>query len=417
MSPSELRQSEEKFAAAFHASPDLMAITRLSDGTILEVNEAYSRLLGYSRAESIGRTTSDLSIWADPADRATFMAGLEESGQITDFETTLRRKDGTLLTCIDSARTLDVGGETCVLSVIHDVTERKRAEQALLASEARFRRIFEESPIGIVTVAPDFHFLSANEAFCRMLGYEEEELRSLTFAEITHPAHRDEDIEAVQAGRCRDPADLPDGEALPAQGRETCVWGAATITPVRDQEGQLLYFLTMVEDISERKRAEAELRQSEQRLTLATQAAKLGVFDFDISSGVHRWDARTRELWGVGPNEPVSSDTLFAGIHPDDRERVQAAMDRDNLSPGHSSFAAEYRVINRADGVEHWVSVSGATLYEDERPTRMVGFVQEITRAQTGRAGVRRERRAPLSHPGSDQRRPLGLGRPKRQAD
>ena len=72
----ELRESEEKFAAAFHASPNLMSITRIADGTILEVNEGYSRLLGYARGESIGKTTADLSIWVDPADRATFVARL-----------------------------------------------------------------------------------------------------------------------------------------------------------------------------------------------------------------------------------------------------------------------------------------------------------------------------------------------------
>jgi PAS domain S-box-containing protein len=128
---SELRQSEEKFTAAFQSSPDLMSVTRISDGTILEVNEAYSQLLGYSRAESIGRSTNELSIWADPADRATFIARLGEFGQINGFETRLRRKDGTLLTCIDSARTINFGGETCVLSVVRDISERKLAEEQL----------------------------------------------------------------------------------------------------------------------------------------------------------------------------------------------------------------------------------------------------------------------------------------------
>lgn len=128
----ELRESEEKFAAAFNSSPNLMAITRMTDSTILDVNEGYSRLLGYSRAESIGKTTAELSIWANLSDRNTFIASLKESGHITDFETTLRRKDGTLLTVIDSACTIKLQGETCILSIVHDITERKRAEEARL---------------------------------------------------------------------------------------------------------------------------------------------------------------------------------------------------------------------------------------------------------------------------------------------
>ena len=123
-----LRESEERSAAAFHASPNLIAITRFTDGTLLDVNDGYSRLLGYSRAESIGKTTAELSIWANAADRITFINSLNNFGQITDFETTLRRKDGTVVTVIDSARIIKLQGETCVLSVIHDITERKQHE-------------------------------------------------------------------------------------------------------------------------------------------------------------------------------------------------------------------------------------------------------------------------------------------------
>ncbi|MEJ2529117.1 MAG: EAL domain-containing protein, partial [Gammaproteobacteria bacterium] len=122
---------EEKFAAAFHASPNLIAITRMSDGTIVDVNDGYSQLLGYSRAESIGKTTTDLSIWASESDRAIFVRNLEKHGEIADFETTLRRKDGEIITVIDSAKTLTLQGVEYVLSVAHDITGRKAAEEEI----------------------------------------------------------------------------------------------------------------------------------------------------------------------------------------------------------------------------------------------------------------------------------------------
>ncbi len=124
----ELRESEEKFAAAFHASPDLMMITRLSDGLLLEVNEGFTHLLGYERAETVGRTTAELSIWADPQSRAAFVASLEASGATGETETILRRNDGTAITGVHSARSMAVRGEASILSVVHDVTERKQAE-------------------------------------------------------------------------------------------------------------------------------------------------------------------------------------------------------------------------------------------------------------------------------------------------
>ena len=127
----ELRESEEKFAAAFRASPDLMDMTTLSDGKLLEVNEGFTQLLGYTRAEALGKTTLELLIWADPADRAAFVAGLEESGQTSGLDVTLRRKDGALIACVASARTMELHGETRVLTVIHDITARKRAEREI----------------------------------------------------------------------------------------------------------------------------------------------------------------------------------------------------------------------------------------------------------------------------------------------
>lgn len=126
-----LRESEEKYAVAFRASPNLIVLTRMSDGAIVEVNEGYSQLLGYSRDESLGKTTESLSIWANESDRAVFVYSLERNGQVTDFETTLRRKDGEVITVIDSARTITIQGEMYVLSVAHDISERKAAEKEI----------------------------------------------------------------------------------------------------------------------------------------------------------------------------------------------------------------------------------------------------------------------------------------------
>ncbi len=126
-----LRASEEKFSAAFHASPDLLAITR-ADGTIMDVNEGYTRLLGYTRGESIGKSTAELSLWHNAADRAAFVKQLQESGQITDFETTLCRKDGTLVAVSDSARTMELYGEQCILSIVRDISRLKLMEDSLV---------------------------------------------------------------------------------------------------------------------------------------------------------------------------------------------------------------------------------------------------------------------------------------------
>jgi PAS domain S-box-containing protein/putative nucleotidyltransferase with HDIG domain len=132
------RESDDKFETAFNASPDLISVTRRSDGTILEVNDGYQRMLGYTRAESVGRNTSELALWAKPADRDAFTRKLAGSGEVKDFETRLRRKDGTIIDVSISARGFELHGEECMLSVVHDITSRKQTENNLRTANLRF---------------------------------------------------------------------------------------------------------------------------------------------------------------------------------------------------------------------------------------------------------------------------------------
>jgi len=138
-----LKEFEDKFTAAFHASPNLLAITQIDDGTIVEVNEGYTKMLGYSRAESLGKTTGGLAIWANPTDRVRFARHLKKYGEVTNFETTLRRKDGTLLTVSDSARTVVFQNKTHILSVATDITEFKRIQRELARLNRSLRMINE----------------------------------------------------------------------------------------------------------------------------------------------------------------------------------------------------------------------------------------------------------------------------------
>jgi PAS domain S-box-containing protein len=140
----QLRDYGEKFVAVFHASTDLMAITRHIDGKILEVNEGYSQMLGYSRDESIGKTTTALNIWVNPSDRTTFVEQLKKNGEVKDFETTLRRKDGSLIIVLDSARIFKYQGEECILSVSHDITARKNTENNLKNSKEALQTKIDE---------------------------------------------------------------------------------------------------------------------------------------------------------------------------------------------------------------------------------------------------------------------------------
>jgi len=127
-----LRQSEEKFTKAFHANPDAIVIVRREDGVVLEANAGFERLTGYSVEEAAGRSTVDaIGIWVDPQRRREFVAVLKAQGRVSDFEHGIRKKDGELRHCSVSSVAIDLGGEPCVISIVRDVTEQRRAEEEI----------------------------------------------------------------------------------------------------------------------------------------------------------------------------------------------------------------------------------------------------------------------------------------------
>ena len=138
-----LRESEEKFRKAFKTSPDSININRLLDGLFLEINEGFTALTGYTAEDVKGKTSLEIDIWADPADRARLVQGLQEHGEVTNLEATFRMKNGQVRLGLMSARVIQVAGETCILSITRDVTELKRAEEEIRLRAEEMTALYE----------------------------------------------------------------------------------------------------------------------------------------------------------------------------------------------------------------------------------------------------------------------------------
>jgi len=311
-------KSEENFSIIFQTTPDLIAITRASDGTILEVNEAFSRLLGYSRAEAICKSTKELSIWADPADRARWIAALKVTGHVNEFETTLRCKDGSLITCVSTARPLDFGGENCILSVVRDITERKLAEEELLLTQ----HCVDKASIAIHRVLRDGRISHANEQMCRNLGYTRAELDAMTLYDIdpefTPKNMEDVTRQVLANGSCTFESlhRRKDGTTFPVE----------VTTNHWDFHGQQIR-MAFVQDITERKRAEQEIARlasfpmlnpqpimevdMDGRVSFVNPAGRRLFPDLELQGSRHPWLAN----W-----EQIVSFCRDKGTAPDDRE-------------------------------------------------------------------------------------------------
>jgi PAS domain S-box-containing protein len=133
----ELIRSEEKFSKSFRQSPLAISIASTKDGRYIDINETFEQLTGWCRDEVIGRSPLDINLWVDPHQRSLFIKRLLAESNLRDVEVKIRRKDGQIRTTLGSAELIEVNGKPCALSVYADVTERKRAEEALASLSGR----------------------------------------------------------------------------------------------------------------------------------------------------------------------------------------------------------------------------------------------------------------------------------------
>ena len=131
-----LRASEEKFATVFHSSPDAIGIIRVADGVLLDVNEAFTRMFGYGRSEIVGKTWDDLNLFPAIDAQNKVVEVFQQQGKLADYELDFTNREGNVVTMVMSLTLITISGEICVLAIGHDITRRKRSEEALLRAQA-----------------------------------------------------------------------------------------------------------------------------------------------------------------------------------------------------------------------------------------------------------------------------------------
>ena len=180
-----LRESEEKFYKAFQSSPDIMVITSLKDGQIVEVNDRLQEVTGYTNDEIIGKTFVELKFWADPKDRERYTELLQKAGRVRDLEVGFRIKSGEVRDTLLSGEIIDLHDGKYIIGVIRDITERKHIDMKLRSSEERFSNAFHVSPAALtITRIADGKFIDVNESFLRMFGFSREEVIGHTSLEL-----------------------------------------------------------------------------------------------------------------------------------------------------------------------------------------------------------------------------------------
>lgn len=264
-----LRESEERFAKAFNANPASMAISIIETGHFIDINEQWLRMLGYTREETIGHTSVELGIWVDPGTREQMIARLHSKGFFQEVPIRFRTKTGHILDVLWSAETIRFGAQAVMLSLIYDVTERKRVETALRESEARLRTAIESIPFDFFLIDTKGRYVLQNSASKQHWGDVIGKCPEDVTDDAVMLAHWNSNNCRAFAGEI-----VEEEVCFTAGAEEKFIYNI--ITPVKDRD-EIKGVVGLNIDITERKRTEKELQRYREHLEelITERTAKL----------------------------------------------------------------------------------------------------------------------------------------------
>jgi len=376
----ELRESEERFRSFFESAASGMAIIS-PEGRPLRVNPAFCRLSGYTEAEAMEKNVLEVTHPDDREDTRRLYSEIATGRRrVLDQEKRYLRKDGSVVW--GHATVAGVFGTdgtlNCFSANVQDITESKAAREALRLSEERFRTVFNNAAAGMVTLAPDGRFLEVNQAFSHFTGYSKEELLRLRVREITHQ----DDLEATEKNYRL----LIDGQSRVLDYQKhylrkdgNIAWGHVSVALVLDAAGQPLYYIGLVQDVTESRRVQDQIRESKQMLQLVLDYIPQAVFWKDRNSvflGCNRNFARAA---GVEKPQDLIGKTDYDLAWKREESDFYRECDRRVME----TDTPELHIIEpnlQASGKQAWLDTNKIPLHDAEgRVVGILGTFDDIT--------------------------------------
>jgi PAS domain S-box-containing protein len=371
-------QARSLLASIVESSDDAIQGATL-EGIIVSWNRGAQTLLGYSSQEIVGKSAAVLAMPDREDEARQCLEAIRKGCAVNAFDTVFKKKDG----CgIDVSLSISpirnpAGEAVGAAAIARDIGKRVRAEGKLRASEELFREVFEHAPVGMCVTGLDGRYLQVNAAFCRMLGYSEQELLATTWMQLTHPddlgpaLRREEQVRAGLGGN-------GDAEMRQIHRNGTVVWGRVRVSQVQDSGGSPLYGVVHFEDITERRQTEQALRSSEEKFRqLAENICEVFWMMTPGSDRLLYVSPAYEQIWGRTCDSVYQNPaSRLEAIHPDDREQHNLLFARQMQGDPAES---EYR-IRTPGGREKWIRGRAFPIHDQAgKLIRIVGIAEDIT--------------------------------------
>jgi PAS domain S-box-containing protein len=278
-----IKESEEKFSVAFRSSPHPMAISSIKDSRFIEINDSFTLTTGYTRDEVIGRSAEDLNLWVNEDDRDRIVNSMKEARRVDNLEYLLRTKSGEIRTLLFSAEPITIFGEECMIAVTTDITERKKAEEDLRESQEFNNSLLEQAPHQILVVNPDTSVRYANPKFEEVNGWTLDEIVGI---KAPYPWWTDElnTEEALEQYKEAIKMDVGNVETIARKKSGELYWLDLNWVGVKHDD-ELQYCLISSTDITERKKMDEALKESEEKFSKAFRSSPIAIVITTINEG------------------------------------------------------------------------------------------------------------------------------------
>ncbi len=370
-----LQASEERFRTLYE-NVKIGLYRAAPDGTFLMANRALLSMLGFSSFDELTKMKFERKGFQLLSSRKAFYEAIEKDGEVENFESTWIRQDRSPVYVRESARAIrDTNGKTLFYDgTVEDITERKRAREALLKSEERYRLLFETSADGIVIIDVEYMtFKYVNPALCRMLGYTQKELLAMDISGI----HPKQDLKWIIAEfEYQDREDKSIASDIPCLRKDGSIFYADINTAKTQFDGRECIISTF-RDITGRKQVEDKLRNSEERLKILFDYAPDAYYLNDLKGNFIDGNIAAEKLLGIDKN--VFLGKSFLKLHllsPNQKVKAAKLLTRNML--GQSTGPDEF-VLLRKDSSAVTVEISTHPIKIKERAV-VLGIARDITR-------------------------------------